>query len=59
MSRYKFSALLGIPALALLAFGVPQASAAAAAPVADRSAVLETRMARRDLWGEHNFRIRS
>jgi hypothetical protein len=59
MSRYKFSARLGIPALALLAFGVPQASAAAAAPVADRSAVLETRMALRDLWVEHIFWIRS
>ena len=55
MSRYKFSFLLGIPA-ALMSSGLPLTSVAA---TADRVAVLETRMALRDLWVEHAFWIRS
>ncbi len=58
MTRYKFSSLFGIPALALMASYFPPANLAFAAS-ADRGAVLETKMALRDLWVEHVFWIRS
>ena len=59
MSRYKFPSLLGIPVLAFLAFGLPLRSVAAPAASANRVAVLETKMALRDLWVEHVFWIRN
>ena len=59
MSRYKFSTLLAIPALILTGFAFASPSSAAASAPADRAAVLETKMALRDLWVEHVFWIRS
>ena len=60
MSRYKFSAFLAAPLLILTSFALAEQSAAAT-PVAaaDSAAVLETKMALRDLWVEHVFWIRS
>jgi hypothetical protein len=60
MSRYKFFAFLAVPVLVLASFAFAEPSAAAT-PVtsADRAAVLETKMALRDLWVEHIFWIRS
>jgi len=60
MSPYKLAALLGIPALILTGFAsaAPNPAASTAAS-ADRGAVLETKMALRDLWVEHVFWIRS
>ena len=62
MPRFKLVSLSGLPALALMVFGLSQPGIAAtpathASP--DRVAVLETRMALRDLWVEHVFWIRS
>jgi hypothetical protein len=59
MSRYNFSSLLAIPALAFMGFGFPMTSVAATTASADSGAVLETKMALRDLWVEHAFWIRS
>jgi hypothetical protein len=59
MSRFKFLSLLGVPALGLMAVSFPVTNVAAAASPADRVAVLETKMASRDLWVEHVFWIRS
>src|SRR5512145_30730 len=61
MSRCKFSAaFLAVPILMLASFAFAEQSAAApAATSADRAAVLETKMALRDLWVEHVFWIRS
>jgi hypothetical protein len=59
MSRHKFLSLAAIPVLALMAFAVPGPGAAAATPSAERAAVLQTKMALRDLWVEHAFWIRS
>jgi len=59
MFRSKFLSLPAIPVLALMTFGLPLPSVAAAATTADRVAVLETKMALRDLWVEHIFWIRS
>jgi hypothetical protein len=59
MSRYKLSSLFSIPAITLMALGFPPTSIAAAPATADRAAVLETKMALRDLWVEHVFWIRS
>ena len=60
MSPYKLAALLSIPALILTGFAsaAPNPAASTAAS-ADRGAVLETKMALRDLWVEHVFWIRS
>jgi len=55
MFPHKLAALLTIPALILTGI----ASAASPAASADRGAVLETKMALRDLWVEHVFWIRS
>jgi hypothetical protein len=55
MSHHKLAAFLSVPALILTGI----ASAASPAPSADRGAVLETKMALRDLWVEHVFWIRS
>lgn len=59
MSRNKYVPSLIVPVVALLAFSLPVASIAAAPPAADRAAVLETKMALRDLWVEHVFWIRN
>lgn len=60
MSRYKFSAFLAVPVLMLASFAFAEPSAAATpAASADTEAVLETKMALRDLWVEHVFWIRS
>jgi hypothetical protein len=60
MSRYKSSALLVIPAFLLtgLLFATPNLAATPHVD-ADRVAVLETKMALRDLWVEHIFWIRN
>ena len=55
MSHYKLVAFLGVPALILMG----AASAAAPPATADRAAVLETKMALRDMWVEHVFWIRT
>ena len=62
MPRFKLVSLSGLPALAFMVFGLSQPGIAAtpathASP--DRIAVLETKMALRDLWVEHVFWIRS
>lgn len=60
MPRYQFSAFVAVPVLILTSFAVTEPSAAAtAATAADSAAVLETKMALRDLWVEHVFWIRS
>lgn len=59
MSRYKLSSLFSIPAITLMALGFPPTSIAATPTTADRAAVLETKMALRDLWVEHVFWIRN
>jgi hypothetical protein len=59
MSRNRFLSLSAIPVIALMAFALPQAGHAATSATADRVAVLETKMALRDLWVEHVFWIRS
>lgn len=60
MSRNRFFSLSAAPFMTLMAFAFPEASAAAVLNgSADRAAVLETRMALRDLWVEHVFWIRS
>lgn len=60
MFRFKFPAFLAVPVLALASFAFAEPSAAATpATVADSAAVLETKMALRDLWVEHIFWIRS
>lgn len=60
MSRFKFPAFLAVPALVLASFAFAEPSVAATpATVADSAAVLETKMALRDLWVEHVFWIRS
>lgn len=60
MSRHKFAAFLTVPALVLASFAFAGPSAAATpAATADSAAVLETKMALRDLWVEHIFWIRS
>ena len=56
MPRFKLVSFSGLPALAVLIFGFSQPGIAAAP---DRVAVLETKMALRDLWVEHVFWIRS
>ncbi len=56
MPRFKLVSFSGLPALAVLIFGFSQPGIAAAP---DRVAVLETKMAQRDLWVEHVFWIRS
>lgn len=60
MSRYTRSKLIAAPLLLLagVCFATPAAAARATAP-ADAVAVLETKMALRDLWVEHAFWIRS
>ena len=55
MSHYKFAAFLSVPALVLMG----TVSAASPPSSADRVAVLETKMALRDVWVEHVFWIRS
>ena len=55
MSHYKLAAFLSVPVLILMGVG----SAASPPATADRAAVLETKMALRDLWVEHVFWIRS
>lgn len=60
MPLYKFSAVLAVPVLALASFAFAEQSVAATpAASADSAAVLETKMALRDLWVEHIFWIRS
>jgi hypothetical protein len=59
MTRYRIFAIPGLPALALMALGFACASASAQVAAANGSAVLQTRMALRDLWVEHVFWIRS
>jgi hypothetical protein len=59
MPRYRFFTLLTIPALVLAAFAFATPSSAAPSASTDRVAVLETKMALRDLWVEHIFWIRS
>ena len=62
MSPYKLAAFFSVPALILtgVAFAAtPSSSAALPSSSADRVTVLETKMALRDLWGEHVFWIRS
>jgi hypothetical protein len=60
MSRQKFAAFFAVPVLALTSFAFAEPSAAAApAATADSAAVVETKMALRDLWVEHVFWIRS
>ena len=60
MSRYKFSAFLALPVFVLTSVAFTEQSAAATpAASADSVAVLETKMALRDLWVEHIFWIRS
>ena len=54
----KLSAFLVVPFLVLTSFALPSAEATAAT-TADTAAVLETKMALRDLWVEHIFWIRS
>lgn len=56
MPRFKLVSFSGLPALAVLIFGFSQPGIAAAP---DRVAVLETKIALRDLWVEHVFWIRS
>ena len=60
MSRYASFNLLAVPLLFLASFSLaaPQGAATPAA-AADPVAVLETKMALRDLWVEHVFWIRS
>ena len=62
MPRFKLVSLSHLPALSLLLFGLSQPGIAAAPAThasPDRVAVLETKMAVRDLWVEHVFWIRS
>jgi hypothetical protein len=59
MPRFKLSTLFIIPALIVTGLTLASASFAAPAATADRTAVLETKMALRDLWVEHVFWIRS
>jgi hypothetical protein len=59
MARYRFFALLSIPALVLTAFALVAPSSATASESANRAVVVETKMALRDLWVEHVFWIRS
>jgi hypothetical protein len=60
MSLYKFSGFFAVPVLMLSSFAFAEQSAAATpAASADSAAVLETKMALRDLWVEHIFWIRS
>jgi hypothetical protein len=59
MSRYRFSALLTIPALLIAGFAFSSPNSTATSAPADRATVLETKMALRDLWVEHVFWIRS
>ena len=62
MPRFKLVSLSGFPAFALIVFGFSQpgiAAAPATHATADHVAVLETKMALRDLWVEHVFWIRS
>ena len=62
MPRFKLVSLSGLLALALMGFGLSQPGIAAAPAThasPDRTAVLETKMALRDLWVEHVFWIRS
>lgn len=60
MSRFKFPTVLAVPVLVLTSFAFAEPSAAATpATAADSAAVLETKMALRDLWVEHIFWIRS
>ena len=56
MPRFKLFSLFVVPAFVLAAVAAPPTVAAASA---DRIAVLETKMALRDLWVEHAFWIRS
>jgi len=60
MSSYKLSAFLAAPVILLTSFAFAEPGAAAT-PVAtaDSAAVLETKMALRDMWVEHVFWIRS
>ena len=62
MPRFKLVSLSHLPALSLLLFGLSQpgiATAPATHAPPDRVAVLETKLAVRDLWVEHVFWIRS
>jgi len=61
MLRYAPFNLLAVPLLFLASFSLAAPAAAAATPAAaaDPVAVLETKMALRDLWVEHVFWIRS
>lgn len=60
MSLHKFAAFFAVPVFLLTGFAFAEPSAAAT-PVAtaDSAAILETKMALRDLWVEHVFWIRS
>jgi hypothetical protein len=60
MSRKTFVAIAAAASLALTSLSLGTAgSAGSTAPAADRVAVLDTKMALRDLWVEHIFWIRS
>ena len=60
MSRYMRSSLLAVPLLVLASFCLANpASAGTPQSSGDPGAVLETKMALRDLWVEHVFWIRS
>jgi hypothetical protein len=59
MLRHAQLNLLAIPLLFLASFSLAAPAAKTPATVADQAAVLETKMALRDLWVEHAFWIRS
>src|SRR5688572_31257279 len=59
MSRNTLSGLLAAPLLLLASLCFANPSAATPAASAESAAVLETKMALRDLWVEHIFWIRS
>jgi hypothetical protein len=59
MTRHRILAKPLFPALVLMAFAFASTAVVAETATADRSAVLQTRMALRDLWVEHVFWIRS
>jgi hypothetical protein len=59
MSRNTLSGLLAAPLLLLASLCFANPSAATPAASAESAAVLETKMALRDLWVEHVFWIRS
>jgi len=59
MSRYIRSNLLAAPLLVLASFCLANPAGAGTPETSDTVAVLETKMALRDLWVEHVFWIRS